>query len=252
MWSLYRREVVRFLRWSVMALLSPAATAALYLLVFELTVATGVVGAELSVANLDFTGFVAPGLIFMSLAMWSFSGPAYAIMISKMDRCIEDELMAPLSPVELLGAHLGAAMTVGLAAGLAVALATWPFAPLRVQDPVMLAVFALATSIMMGFIGMLAALLCDKWDQMAAVSELGLTPLIMLSCVFYPLGRLHPDLADAMVWNPVFAALNGFRAAMTGYVDMPVEHGLPPLAMAITLGFVASYWVVRTGFKLKS
>ena len=76
-WTLYKKEVLRFLIVWVQTLLSPLITSLLFLMV--LSIAMG--GERGEVLGVSFISFLAPGLIAMQVIQQAFSHSASSIMI---------------------------------------------------------------------------------------------------------------------------------------------------------------------------
>ena len=96
-WTLYKKEVLRFLVVWIQTIFSPIITSLLFLLV--LTLAIG--GERGDVLGVSFISFLAPGLIAMQVIQQAFSHSASSFMIKKIDGSIVDLLYAPLSSGEI-------------------------------------------------------------------------------------------------------------------------------------------------------
>ena len=96
-WTLYKKEVLRFLIVWIQTLLSPIISSLLFLLV--LAVAFGSSRSEM--LGFPFIVFLAPGLIAMQVIQQSFSHSSSSFMIGKIQGNIVDILYAPLSPGEV-------------------------------------------------------------------------------------------------------------------------------------------------------
>ena len=109
-WSLYVKEVSRFLIVWAQTLLSPLVSSLLFLSVLTLALGNG----RGDVLGYPFISFLAPGLIVMSIVQQSFSHSVSSLMIAKIQGNIIDTLLAPLSPTEVTLAIIMAAVTRGL------------------------------------------------------------------------------------------------------------------------------------------
>ena len=106
-WTLYKKEVLRFLIVWVQTIFSPIVTSLLFLLVLSLAI-----GNERSdVLGVPFVSFLAPGLIAMQIIQQSFSHSSSSFMIGKIQGNIVDILYAPLSAAEVTLAITLAAVT---------------------------------------------------------------------------------------------------------------------------------------------
>ena len=91
-WTLYKKEVLRFLIVVIQTVISPLVTSLLFLLV--LSVAIGNDRGE--VLGFPFITFLAPGLIAMQVIQQAFAHSSSSIMIGKIQGNIVDILYAPL------------------------------------------------------------------------------------------------------------------------------------------------------------
>ena len=96
-WTLYKKEVLRFLIVWVQTIFSPLISSLLFLLVLSLAI-----GADRGeVLGVPFITFLAPGLISMQVIQQSFSHSSSSFMIGKIQGNIVDLLYAPLSASEV-------------------------------------------------------------------------------------------------------------------------------------------------------
>ena len=95
--TLYKKEVLRFLIVGIQTILSPLISALLFLLVLSLAI-----GNERGeVLGYPFITFLAPGLIAMQIIQQAFSHSSSTIMIGKIQGNIVDILYAPLTAAEI-------------------------------------------------------------------------------------------------------------------------------------------------------
>ena len=106
-YSLYKKEVFRFLIVSGQTLIGPIITSILFLLVISLAIGD----SKQDVLGAPFIVFLAPGLIAMQVIQQSFAHSSSSFMIGKIQGNIVDILYAPLSPGEVTFAVSLAATT---------------------------------------------------------------------------------------------------------------------------------------------
>ena len=107
LWTLYKKEVLRFLNVWIQTLFSPLITSLLFLLVLSLAI-----GNERGdVLGVSFINFLAPGLIAMQVIQQAFSHSSSSIMIGKIQGNIVDILFAPLTAAEVTAAIILASCT---------------------------------------------------------------------------------------------------------------------------------------------
>src|SRR6188508_192405 len=113
LWSLYMKEVRRFLKVQTQTVWAPAVTTLLFLVIFSVAMGRG----GRIVLGVNFATFVAPGLIMMGMMQNAFANSSFSLLAGKLQGTIIDLLMPPLTEVELLIGIVGAAMTRAVMVG---------------------------------------------------------------------------------------------------------------------------------------
>jgi ABC-2 type transport system permease protein len=254
LWSLYMKEVRRFLKVQTQTIWAPAVTTLLFLIIF--TVALGRGGRE--VLGVEFASFVAPGLIVMGMMQNSFANSSFSLLGGKIQGTIIDYLMPPLSPGEMMSAIVGAAVTRAIMVGGAVALAMllWPGVSLGVVHVWAVVWFGLMGAVLLGLMGLATSIWAEKFDHNAAISNFIVAPLSLLSGTFYTIENLAPAFQTVSRANPFFYVISGFRYGFLGQSDigdasavMVAAAGIGLFNAAIALGV---YALLKSGWKLKS
>ena len=248
LWSLFRKELLRFLKVPLQTLLAPVVTAALYLLVFShaLRQSPPVYG------TLDYESFLVPGLVMMSLIQNAFANSSSSLIQSKVTGNLVFVLLAPLSYWEFYLGYLLAAMVRGLLVGVGVLLVALPFASgLGLHHPAYALAFALLGGALLGTLGVVAGIHSEKFDQLAGFQNFVILPLSFLSGVFYSLHSL-PDFWRQLSWlNPFFYLIDGFRYGFFGVSD--ADPGLSLAVASSSLAALAglTLHLLRTGYRLR-
>lgn len=246
-WTLYVKEVQRFIKVITQTVLAPVITTLLFFAVFALALG----GAVRQVGGMPFIEFLAPGLIMMATTQNAFANTSSSIMISKVQGNIVDVLMPPLSAGELLVAYAMAGVTRGLMVALAVGLSMLPFAEIRVHDGLAALYFVFAGSLILSLIGIVAGLWSQKFDHMAAVTNFVVTPLAFLSGTFYSVQQLPPFWYAAAHANPFFFMIDGFRYGLTGHTDGDVLIGAVALGGVALALWVLCHLLLKRGYRLR-
>ena len=176
LWTLYAKEVQRFLKVPLQTLLAPMMTALLFLAIFSLAFG----GTMRSVAGVPFLEFLAPGLVMMTIVQNAFANTSSSLLISKVQGNIVDILMPPLSPAELALGYAASGMTRGVLVGFVVSLGFLPFVPMCIASLWQVVFFPVAGALMLSLIGLLTGIWAEKFDQMAAITNFVITPLAFL------------------------------------------------------------------------
>ena len=163
LWSLYMKEVRRFLKVQTQTVWAPAVTTLLFLVIF--TVALGRGGRE--VLGVSFATFVAPGLIMMGMMQNAFANSSFSLLAGKIQGTIIDLLMPPLSEAELMIGIIAASITRAVMVGGAVALAMalWPGVDMMAHHLWAIAWFGLMGATMLALMGLMASIWAEKFDH---------------------------------------------------------------------------------------
>jgi ABC-2 type transport system permease protein len=248
MWTLYTREVLRFLGMRIETVAAPVVTTLLFLAVFTMALGRG----NSLVQGVPYLVFLAPGLTMMAIAQNAFANTSQSIVTAKMQGNIVDLLMPPLSPLELMLPIALGGVTRGVFVGAAVRLAMLVAVPWDMAHPGIVVFFILAAGLMLSLLGILGGIWARKHDHLAAVTSFVITPAAFLSGSFYSIDRLPDFWRDAALLNPFFYMIDGFRYGFIGQADGPVWAGmLVLLAVDAALG-TAAYLMFKTGYRLKT
>ncbi|MEM7664895.1 MAG: ABC transporter permease [Pseudomonadota bacterium] len=254
LFSLYMKEVRRFLKVQTQTIWAPAVTTLLFLVIF--TVALGRGGRE--VLGVPFASFVAPGLIVMGMMQNAFANSSFSLLSGKIQGTIIDLLMPPLSPGEMMSGIVMAAVTRAIAVGCTVslAMALWPGVSLGIEHLWAVIWFGLMGSVMLALLGLATSIWAEKFDHNAAITNFVIAPLSLLSGTFYIIDNLAPAFQAISRANPFFYVISGFRYGFLGESDigtssdvMAAAIGIGVFNLAIALGV---YVLLRSGWKLKS
>jgi ABC-2 type transport system permease protein len=249
LWTLYCREVRRFLKVAAQTVTGPVVAVLLILAVFA--VASGS-GRQATVADpLPYLAFLVPGLIVMAMAQNAFANTSSSLLIAKVQGSIADYLMAPLSPAELVAGFALGGVTRGLLVGVAVGAAVWPFVPFGVAHVEFALFHAVAGSLLLSLLGILGGLWAVKMDHLAAVTNFLVIPLTFLSGTFYSIAELPAPLRVAAGLNPFFHVIDGFRYGLTGHADGSPAIGLAAVCVADVLLALACHRLVAAGWRLR-
>ncbi|UIP06168.1 ABC transporter permease [Erythrobacter sp. SDW2] len=254
LWSLYLKEVRRFMKVQTQTIWAPAVTTLLFLVIF--TVALGREGRM--VLGVPFATFVAPGLIVMGMMQNAFANSSFSLLSGKIQGTIIDLLMPPLSEGELMAGIVGAAVTRAVLVGLTVALAMllWPGVTLTAAHPWAIVWFGLMGAVLLSLMGLMTSIWSEKFDHNAAITNFVIAPLSLLSGTFYVIDNLHGVFQTISHFNPFFYVISGFRYGFLAESDIAGGSGQIAFA-AIGLGVfnlllaLVVYRVLRSGWKIK-
>ncbi len=252
LWTLYVKEVRRFLKVMFQTVVAPVISTLLFLIVF--TQAFG--SARPDVNGVPFVAFLAPGLIMMAVLTNSFTNSSSSLIIAKVQGSIVDVLMPPLSSAELAVAFIAGAATRGLLVGFVTAVTSAAFmaaigAPMQIASLWAVLYFSIMAAVIFAAIGAMGGIWADKFDQMAAVTNFVITPLTFLSGTFYSVDRLPEPFRSISHFNPVYYFIDGFRSGFTGVAEASMATGMSVALVCAVVFSGACYAMLRAGYKLK-
>ena len=247
-WTLYMREVRRFIKVYTQTLVAPLVTTLLFLAVFALALGRAVQ----EIHGVPFLEFLAPGLIMMTMAQNAFANTSSSIVIAKVQGNIVDTLMPPFTAHELTAAiGLGGA-TRGVVIGLLVGVFMAVIVGLSVHNLFFVVYHAVAASLMLSLLGMIGGIWSEKFDHIAAVTNFVVTPLSFLSGTFYSIDRLPETFQTVALFNPFFYMIDGFRFGFIGHADANPWVGVAVMAGVNLVLWLVCHRMFATGYKLKA
>ena len=247
-WTLYKKEVLRFLIVAIQTVISPLITSLLFLLVLSLAIGND----RGEVLGFPFITFLAPGLIAMQVIQQAFSHSSSSIMIGKIQGNIVDILYAPLTAGEVTLATNLAACTRSLIIAL-VSIVVFSFiVDLEYHNFFYVFVFTFLGSFILSSVGIIIGLWAEKFDHMASATNFIIVPLSFLSGTFYSIDRLPDILKSVSEFNPFFYIIDGFRYGFLGISDGSIEFGLFYLIILSGITWFVAYILFKKGYKIKS
>ena len=248
LWTLYKREIQRFLKVYTQTLLAPMVTALLFLFIFTLAFGS----AARVISGIPYIEFLAPGLTMMTIAQSAFTHTSSSLMVAKVQGNIVDTLMPPFTAHELtFGIALGGAtrgIIVGFVVGAAMALVVGS----SIYHIGYIIFHAFMASLMLSLLGIIGGIWSEKFDHIAAVTNFVITPLSFLAGTFYSIEQL-PEIAQIIVkFNPFFYMIDGFRYGFIDRSDSTLWVGLLVMIGIDAVLWVIAAWMFSSGYKLKA
>jgi ABC-2 type transport system permease protein len=248
LYTLASREVQRFLAVWTQTLMAPLVTAGLFMVIFSIAIGP----RRGDVMGVDFTTFIAPGILMMTVIQNSFGNTSSSIVISKVQGNIVDTLMPPLSAAEMVLGYLAGGIGRGLFVALAIALALWAVLGITPAHPLLALAFITLGAAFLGGLGIVAGIFANKFDQMAAITNFVITPLAFLSGTFYSVEALPPVLNEITHFNPIFYLIDGARYGLIGVSDSPPMLGLAVGTLSTLLISAVAWAMLARGYRLKA
>ncbi len=246
-WTLYAKEVRRYLKIIGQTIIAPVVTTFLFLTVF-----TVAFGADRVVNGLPYIVFLTPGLIMMSILQNAFANASTSIIQQKLNQNIVDTLMPPLTSSELTLAFIMGGMTRGLMVAIGVTAALALFSPFDIHNIGFVLFHGIGAALLMASAGVMTGVWAEKFDHVSTITNFVILPLSFLSGTFFTVQRFPDILLTVTHFNPFFYIIDGFRYGFTGQADGNVIIGLAVVAAANLCTIAGCYAMFRTGYKLRN
>jgi ABC-2 type transport system permease protein len=245
--TLFYKEILRFWKVGFQTVAAPVITAILYMMIFGHVLED----SEKVYGQVNYTAFLLPGLVMMSVLQNAFANSSSSLIQSKIMGNLVFLMLTPLSHRAWFVAYVGSSVVRGLAVGLGVMLLTWWYAQPPILAPLWVLVFAFLGAALLGTLGLIAGLWAEKFDQMAAFQNFIIMPMTFLSGVFYSIHSLPAFWQTVSHLNPFFYMIDGFRYGFFGVSDVSpwLSLGIVSAALAV-VAFLALH-LLRTGYKIR-
>ena len=248
MLSIYGFEMSRFRRTLWQSLVTPVITTSLYFVVFG-----AAIGRRMSeVGGVPYGAFIVPGLVMLSIFTESLNNASFGIYLPKFTGTIYELLSAPISPLEIVVAYVGAATTKSVILGLVILATANLFVPVHVEHPAWMVAFLVLTAATFCLLGFVLGIWARSFEQLSFIPMLVVTPLTFLGGAFYSIAMLPEGWRAFSLFNPIVYLVSGYRWTFYGTadVDVGISFAMTLAFLAILAGVVA--WIFRTGYRLKS
>jgi ABC-2 type transport system permease protein len=245
--TLFYKEVLRFWKVGFQTVAAPVITALLYLMIFG-----HVLEGHVKVYDrIEYTAFLVPGLVMMSVLQNAFANSSSSLIQSKIMGNLVFVLLTPLSHWAWFLAYVGSSVARGLAVGTGVLVVTSFFVRPEFTYPLWILLFALLGAGMLGALGLIAGLWAEKFDQMAAFQNFIIMPMTFLSGVFYSIHSLPGFWQQVSHLNPFFYMIDGFRYGFFGQSDVSPWISLTIVGSAFLVVSAVAVRLLRIGYKIR-
>jgi ABC-2 type transport system permease protein len=245
--TLLFKEIKRFRNVSSQAVAAPIVTGLLYLLVFIQSMH----GRASAYTGVSYAQFLVPGLVMMTIIQNAFANSSQSLAQSKIMGNLLFLLIAPLGALEWFAAYVTAAMLRAAVVALAILLVILPFVALPVRAPTFLLLMFLCAAGSLAVLGVIAAIIAQGFDQLAAFANFVVTPMSFLSGVFYSVHELPEFWLHASHLNPFFYMIDGFRYGFFGVADVPPWQSLLWSGSFLAVLSAVCLCMLATGYRLR-
>jgi ABC-2 type transport system permease protein len=246
--TIYASEMARTRRTLMQSIISPVISTSLYFVVFG-----AAIGSRISeIEGVSYGAFIVPGLIMMTVLTQSTTNASFGIYFPKFVGTIYELLSAPISYIEIVVGYVGAAATKSIILGVIILATAGLFVPLRIVHPVWMIAFLVLTAVSFSLFGFIIGIWADGFEKLQIIPLLFITPLTFLGGSFYSIGVLPPVWRAISLFNPVVYLISGLRWSFYDLADVSVAISLAVTMIFLLLCLAATWWIFRTGYRLKS
>jgi ABC-2 type transport system permease protein len=246
--TIVTKEIRRFMRIWVQTIVPPAVSAVLYLMIFGTLIGS-------RVGEMDghrYIDFIMPGIIMMSVITNSYSNTVSSFFSAKFQRHLEELLIAPVYTWVILAGYVAGGVCRGLAVGALVAVVSYFFTDLSVQNPLITVAVVVLTATLFAIGGLINSIFAKSFDDISIIPNFVLTPLTYLGGIFYSVSLLPDFWQGLSLINPVLYMINGFRYGILGSSDIGIGW-----SFTVIFGFIAllgslALYLLNKGIGIKS
>ncbi|KJY83635.1 ABC transporter permease [Vibrio galatheae] len=246
--SLLGKEVTRFTRIWVQTLVPPAITMTLYFIIFG-----NLIGSRIGQMNgFSYMEYIVPGLIMMSVITSSYSNVASSFFSAKLQKNIEELLVAPVPNYVIIAGYVMGGVTRGLLVGTIVTIVSLLFVDLQVDHWGIIIATVFMTSVVFALGGLINAVYAKTFDDISIIPTFVLTPLTYLGGVFYSISLLPEFWQGVSKINPIVYMVNAFRYGFLGVSDVGIVTSFGVLSVFVVVLYALAHYLVTKGIGLRS
>ena len=247
-WSIYTRELMRFLRTAFQSVLAPVLTTSLYFIVFGAAIG----GRMPDLGGVDYAAFIIPGLLMLTLLGETTSNSSFGIYMPRFTGTIYELLSAPVGVAETLVGFVGAAATKSLILAAIILLTAMLFVDYTIVHPFWAVLYIMLVAASFSLFGFILGIWADNFEKLGIIPMLFLTPLTFLGGTFYSIDMLPEPWDTIALANPIVYLVSGLRWTFYGTSDVSIG-----ISLGLTLGFLAICvaiiaFIFKTGWRLRS
>lgn len=247
-WSIYTRELMRFLRTAFQSVLAPVLTTSLYFIVFGAAIG----GRMPDLGGVDYGAFIIPGLLMLTLLGETTSNSSFGIYMPRFTGTIYELLSAPVGVAETLIGFVGAAATKSLILAAIILVTARLFVDYHIAHPFLAVIYIILVAAAFSLFGFILGVWADNFEKLGIIPMLFLTPLTFLGGTFYSIDMLPKPWDTIALFNPIVYLVSGLRWTFYGSSDVNIW-----VSFGITLGFLAACvaviaYIFKTGWRLRA
>lgn len=242
------RETYRFIFLFRQTVLPPLITTLLFILIFGYSLGSSIK----EINGHPYIVYILPGLAQLGIITNSFSNSSFSLYMSRLEKSVENILIAPLNFFQITLAFIIGGVLRGLTVGFATLFMAAFFVDFPLPHPILLISSWILTSLFFSSLGVIIGILSETWDHLAAVSNFVITPLIYLGGTFYSVKMLPPFWQKVSYFNPIFYCIDLTRFTILGQSDTNWVYSFVFISFLSIITLTASTTLIKKGYKLIS
>ncbi len=245
--SLWKREVLRFLKVFKQTIIPPIVSNLIFLFIFGFSLGSRIKEVE----GASYISFIIPGLILMAIINNSYQNTSSSLYISRSRSHIEEVLVSPLSYFEMVLAYTLGGMTRGIIVGVSSLLIISLFVSVSISHVLLFIYLMVVVSAIFSSTGLIIGLWAEQWDHISVLTSFVITPLTFFGGVFHSVKMLPSVFEKISLLNPLFYMIDAFRYSMNDSSGGPLLAGiLITSALAVVL-FLVTVYLFKIGYKIR-
>jgi len=248
LYTILRKEVIRFIRIWSQTLLPPAITVTLYFIIFG-----KLIGSQLrDIHGVTYMQYIVPGLTMMSIMTNAYANTSSSFFGAKFSKSIEEMLVSSMPSYIILLGYMFGGMLRGLLVGIVVILTSLFFIPIHIHNLGIIISMAILASMLFSVGGLINGIYAKRFDDVAFIPTFVLTPLTYLGGVFFSITQLPLSWQKIAFLNPILNIVDTFRYGILGISDVNIYLSFALVCFLFTALFVWCLFLLQKGVGLRS
>lgn len=247
LYTLVRRELVRMFRIATQVFLPPVITTALYFLIFGTLIGNRIGSIE----GISYPGFIAPGLIMMSVITNAYGNVSTSLFSTRFQKSIEEMLVSPMYDGFLLLGYILGGILRGFIVAILVFIVSCFFIKIELYNLPLTLLVVFMVSAIFSLAGFTNAMVARNFDDVMLVPTFVLTPLTYLGGVFYATSMLPPFWQMISHFNPVLYMVNALRHAMIGQQEVDLYLSMTIISLMLLFLTALNLYLLKRGTGLR-
>lgn len=245
--AILRKEITRFMRIWPQTIMPSCVTISLYFIIFG-----NIIGSQVrDIDGFRYMAYIVPGLVMMAVINNSYINVVSSFFGAKLQKAIEEILVAPVPNYLILLAYVAAGCLRGIIVGFLVTLISLFFAKLHMYNWALMLLVTIFSASLFALAGFINAIFAKKFDDVNIVPTFILLPLIYLGGVFYSVDVLPYPWNMISHLNPIFYIINAFRYTVLGVADINFAIAFTVLLTCVVIFYVIALKLLQKGVGLR-